>query len=118
MLTMVTENRQQRKLKPIGCDFDGDVVCLPRYRNPVRSVVSMRHVLQTFLASGIALVPTETDHAVLVIYSLRCAMTLWLFRPVRCAMHSKIKLARRTWRISRDHELISSMKYCWKIQES
>ncbi|GBM03432.1 hypothetical protein AVEN_265472-1 [Araneus ventricosus] len=62
MHTMVTENRQQRKFKPIGCDFDGNVVRLPPYRNPVWPVVSMRHVLQTFLLSGIALVHTKTDH--------------------------------------------------------
>ncbi|GBM39524.1 hypothetical protein AVEN_270708-1 [Araneus ventricosus] len=35
MHTMVTENRQQRKFKPVWCDFDGDAVLLPRYRNPV-----------------------------------------------------------------------------------
>ncbi|GBL93100.1 hypothetical protein AVEN_216454-1 [Araneus ventricosus] len=34
MHTMVTENRQQRKFKPIGCDFNGDIVRLPEYRNP------------------------------------------------------------------------------------
>ncbi|GBM64878.1 hypothetical protein AVEN_20442-1, partial [Araneus ventricosus] len=38
--TMVTEYRLQRKFKPIGCDFDGDVVRLPRYKNPVRPVFS------------------------------------------------------------------------------
>ncbi|GBN63429.1 hypothetical protein AVEN_64189-1 [Araneus ventricosus] len=55
MPTVLTKNRQQRKFKPIGCDFDGDVVRLPRYRNPVWTVISMRHVLQTFLLSGIVL---------------------------------------------------------------
>ncbi|GBN92406.1 hypothetical protein AVEN_16228-1 [Araneus ventricosus] len=29
----MTENRQQRKFKPIGCDFDGDIV--RHDRNPV-----------------------------------------------------------------------------------
>ncbi|GBN12466.1 hypothetical protein AVEN_66492-1 [Araneus ventricosus] len=68
MHTMATESRRQRKFKPIGCDFDGDVVrqerrgVVPHDRNPVCPVVSMRRVLQTFLVSVITLVTTKTVH--------------------------------------------------------
>ncbi|GBM65782.1 hypothetical protein AVEN_129035-1 [Araneus ventricosus] len=69
---LMMENRQQRKFKPIGCDCDVDVVRFTRYRNPVWPVVSMRHMLQTFLESVIILVPMETDNDMLSVgYTLK-----------------------------------------------
>ncbi|GBN18321.1 hypothetical protein AVEN_56668-1 [Araneus ventricosus] len=42
MYTIVTENCQQRKFKPIGSDFDDDVDRLRRYRNPVQRTYKRR----------------------------------------------------------------------------
>ncbi|GBO17498.1 hypothetical protein AVEN_151254-1 [Araneus ventricosus] len=61
MHTMVTGNCQQRKFKPIGCDFDGDVV-RQRIHPRFPSSCLTGHVLQTFLVSGIAFVLTITEH--------------------------------------------------------
>ncbi|GBM31123.1 hypothetical protein AVEN_58919-1 [Araneus ventricosus] len=68
MYTIVTENCQQRKFKPVGRDFDGDVVS-QEFRDVKAEILSDRLsqsvTCYKLLASGISPKSTESVHTTL-----------------------------------------------------